>query len=408
MADEQNDKDSVVEEESTQSPPSESGTKESDPSGSLAADSATLDSDSLDTDSLDSGAHGSDELDPELIKLPRPATRIRPIMALAIIAICAVLILRLWNDLSFSREGDIVVVDTIADLNDDLLERYVEIEVTPDRQQAIRLLPSRKTTGPVLMPALGHSKELWIFVHPTPWTEEIRTDERYRGRLSRLSDQSFYDEMRSYYRSGKSVPRPMATSEVRKTLKSGAKEIRDLSGESFALTDDTVVRVQETSISKVRIVCNAAAVYIDEPTWRIALQAAGFFEGANLLDQTAVSHTVDSWTFEVPLRSGLEEIERMLTDDKLFAAKAEEIVVARSGTWKQLSLDGEEILMGKSQTGYTLKSIELGLAIEIPADAYIINSTESPDTYWYMLALVLLLVGFAAIFIFGFVANLRR
>lgn len=388
MAKEQNDKDSSTEDESTKA-------------SALKSESTTGEETPLE-------ASDSDALDPELIKLPRPSTRIRPIMAIAIVLICIVLIVRLWDDLQFSRQGEMVVVDSIADLSEDLVESYVEIEATPDRQQAIRLLPSRKTTGPILMPIIGHNKDLWIVVHPTPWTEDIRTDERYQGRLSRISDQSFYDPIREYYNSKTIVARPIAIEEVRKSLSAKSPRILDLAGESFEISANNTVRFLERSTSKVRVIANAGANYINEETWRIALENAGLFEGANPIDRTAVSHTTDSWTFELPLRSGIVEIEEMLTSARLFAAKAEEIVATRTGTWAELSLDGDEVVMGKAKPGFELKSIALGLAMEINADTYVLNTTENPQTYWYMLALVLFLAAIAAIFIFGIVATLRR
>ncbi len=349
-----------------------------------------------------------DEIDPELVKLPRSPTRIRPIMAMAIIAICLVLLFRIWDDLSYSRQGDPEVVDAISQLNDDLLDHHIELQATPDRHQAIRMLPSRKTTGPVLMPVLGHSKTLWVMVHATPWNETIVANERYQGRLVKISDMDFEDELQAHYKAGNSIPRIIAKSEVRKALKNKTNSIADASGEVFSVTASTPVVFQEISTRKVQILASSSADYTDENMWKLALANAGFFEGASEMDRAAVGNTTDTWTFEVPAPAGLADVQERLVEAKLFAAKASAITQVRKGTWSQLLLDDDDILLEKARLGFGLERISIAVPMQISPDAYILITTETPHTYWYMALLASVLAFFSLLFAFGIYQHIQR
>ena len=92
---------------------------------------------------------------------------------------------------------------------------------------------------------------------------------------------------------------------------------------------------------------------------------------------------------------------------RLFAASASEVTVTREGKWSELSLDGNDILLGKARVGFGVRRISLGLAPSLSADAYVLNTTEVPDTYWYVPLLVLILGIFGMIFAFGLYRKLR-
>lgn len=344
------------------------------------------------------------ELDPELIKLPRPKTRVRPITALAIIGICLTLTGRLLADLQFSRHGDTpTVVAGIESLSSDLENRFVELEVQPDRPQAVRLIPSRSKTGQVLVPVLGSAGKLWLLLQASPWNEATRTDERYRGRLTRMEDLGFDEPLRAHFRANKRVARPIALSEVRTALQTKSGTVHDAAGDLLSVEADTPVHFREVAVHAIRIVAVSTDPYNSEAGWSLALQGASILHA----ETAAISSTPDSWTFDVPAPGGLPEINSKLVAARLFAAKASEISTTREGVWSELSLDGDDILLGTARVGFQASNIALGIVPELDAHAYVLNTTEQPDTYWYVLLLFLALAGLGLLFAFGLYRSLR-
>ena len=49
---------------------------------------------------------GRDELDPELLVLPRPRASIGPLLALSVLVFCVYFLVRLRSDLVFAHAGD--------------------------------------------------------------------------------------------------------------------------------------------------------------------------------------------------------------------------------------------------------------------------------------------------------------
>lgn len=347
---------------------------------------------------LERGPAKGDDIDPELVRLPRSRTRVRPIMALAIIAICLTLLVRLIPDLIFSRQSSTPIrVDSAADLSADLENRFVEINVSPDRPQAVRILPSGSSVGEVLMPALGTGGKLWLLLPASPWTGPHVTSENYRGRLMRLADMDFATTLRSYFREGNNVPRPIALSEVRNALASGAMTVRNVAGDTLTVHPDTFVRVHEVAENRARVYAVSTDPYDNEAAWRLALEGAGILPS----DTAAVSSDTGSWTFEVPAPEGVEAIREKLVQARLFAASADEIGKTREGTWSELSLEGQDIMLGQPERGFKTQHIAVGAALELPEGAFLLSTTEEPGTYWYVLALVLLLAFFILLFTFG-------
>lgn len=341
-------------------------------------------------------------IDPELIKLPRPKTRVRPVTALAIVGICLTLTVRLFSDLQFSRnDADAVSVANLADLGEEFENSFVEIEARPDRPQALRVIPSRRETGQVLVPVLGTAGKLWLLLEASPWNEEARTDERYRGRLTRLSSVDFSEALQTRLKSSKQIPRPIALSEIRNALQNKTKQVHDGAGDRFELHADTVVSLKETATNRTRIVAVTTDSYKDEDGWRLALQNANLLQ----IGSQAISSTPSSWTFDV--EGQVQEVSDKLVVAKLFAAKAMLIETTRVGRWSELALDGDDILLGQARVGFHTSGLALGLAPQLHGQSYVLNTTETPDTYWYVPLLFSVLALFGLLFAFAFYRRVR-
>ncbi len=341
-------------------------------------------------------------IDPELVKLPRRKSSVRPITALAIIAICLTLMVRLLSDFSFSREGEEPgQVTLLTEVGDDLENQFIEIEARPDRPQALRLVPNGKTTGQVLVPVMGSNGRLWILLEASPWNEPARTNERYRGRLTRLDDLGFDEPLKVHFRSGKQVLRPIALPEIRTALQAGTSEVHDIAGDALRIDPDTPLRYEEVAQGTVRILAVSTDPYNSESGWSLALQNAG------ILVSDAVSSTPDSWTFDAKTKGGLAEVTSKLEEARLFAASAKVVSVTREGTWSELSLDGDDVLLGQARVGFVASNISLALPSNVHADALVLNTTERPDTYWYVPILIFALAGLGFLFAFGLYRKMR-
>jgi len=353
----------------------------------------------------ESGAAPVDELDPELIKLPRAKTRIRPIMAMAVIGICLTLGWRLSSDLRFSRLGDPQRIDDAQALNSDNENQFVELTLRPDRPQALRVIPNRATSGQVIVPVLGSQGRMWILLPATPWGGSADdTSEVYRGRLSRLDDMDFYDSLRERVAKETAALRPIALDKVRLALTSKVLEVSDVSGDKYTLAPTTAVQVEEVASQKVRILAVATDPYRDQASWSLALQNAGLLPPA----MAPVTSTPSSWTFDVPAPAGLDAVNAALRENKLFAAVASEIRSVRVGTWADLELDGGDILMGVAAPGMVIQNISVSAPPLVAKGAFLLDTTEAPGTYWYVIIIVLALAAFGMIFLSALAQSIRR
>ena len=347
----------------------------------------------------------SSELDPELIKLPRPKARIRPLLAAAILLLCLTLVVRLLDDLSFSRQSETPrSLEPGAELTGDDLNDYIEITAHPDRPQALRLLPSGKSTGPVLVPARGHQGALWLLLPTTPWHAGSHYDERYQGRLLAMDDVDFEPALRSHVKKSATVPRPIPLASVRRALADKSQEIADAVGDRFELSPDALVRVEEIYANKVEILAAATDPYNSEQSWTLALVNAGLLPQ----DEGPVTSTTSSWTFHVPAPEGLAAVQAQLREAKLFAARAAEIRQSREGKVSELSLEGDQIHLRDVQQGYEVREVFIALPQPLAKNALVLDTTEKPSTYWYVLPLVLFLALIAGIFAMGLGREILR
>jgi hypothetical protein len=199
----------------------------------------------------------------------------------------------------------------------------------------------------------------------------------------------------AYYQAGKQAMRAIPLAKIRTALQTNAAVVADVSGDVYQVHPETALHYEEVATDQVRVIAVSTDPYNNEASWQLALQNAGILPPGN----QAVSSDPNSWTFDVP--GQLKDVQDKLVAAKLFAAKAIELTSVRSGTWSELSLDQDDILLKEARVGFRATHIALALAPDIPAEAYVLNTTEKPETFWF----VPLLFGFIAllglIFAFG-------
>jgi hypothetical protein len=354
---------------------------------------------------------GRDEVDAELLVLPRPRPRVGPLLALSVVVFCVYFLVRLRSDLVFAHSGpDPAEVTGIAGAMAGELDSYVELrEAVPDRAAILRVFASEARDGHRLAPVLGSGDRLWLLFGGSHWTEPPAYDERVRGRLKRLADLPFRDELVAELARTR-LPRALDPGDALAALAARRKEVRDLSGDMVAAAADAPVTVVERAVGEARVTAFATDRYPDENAWRAALARAGLVAPGARLD----SATDASWSFRVAAPNGVEPVAAALVAARLFAARAEPVDRTHHAAWRDLSASGGDLVVAVSggppervpAAGITALLIETER--RAPTDARVIVMTDRPGDYWHVTVLYVLFALLAAVFAWAFVRGLRR
>lgn len=341
---------------------------------------------------------GRDEVDPELLVLPRPRPRIGPLLALSVLVFCAYFLIRLRSDLVFAHSGDDPVQVKGADgvLAADL-DSYVELTAVPDRAATLRVYASDARDGHRLAPVVGSADRVWLLFGGSHWVEAPAYDEVVRGRVKRLSDLPFRDQLVEQL-ADRRLPRALDRDAALSALGSGKPSARvgDVAGDPVDLDASTPVTVLERTAGQARVIGFATDRHPDEKSWRAALEAAGVLApGAALETQTDAS-----WSFLVPAPQGPEPLAARLVGARLFGARAEAVDRVHRATWGQLETRGGELVVGG---GARLHAASITTILAegrrtAPESARVIVTTDRPDDYWHVTALYVVLCALALVF----------
>lgn len=349
---------------------------------------------------------GRDELDPELVVLPRPRASIGPLLALSVLVFCVYFLVRLRSDLVFAHAGDdpAQVKDAAAVLAADL-DSYVEVPAIPDRAALLRVYTSDATDGHRLAPVLGSGGRLWILFAGNHWVEPPAYGERVRGRVKELDDLPFADALRDEL-ARTPLPRALdvkvvlAGMRVRPpTVTPKRAEVPDVSGDPVLLAAHDEVTVVVRATREARVVVVATDAQRDEAAWRAALEGAGL----TTTSPAAENQPAATWSFEVAAPDGLDAVAARLVAARLFAADVQPIDRTYRATWAQLSADGGTLVVpdgaGAARVDFADVSAILAHAPRrAPHDARVLVATDRPEDYWHVTAIYVVLIVLAAAF----------
>lgn len=354
-----------------------------------------------------------DEVDPELLSLPRPRPRVGPLLAVAVLAFCGYFLVRLRHDLTFSRQGDTPVqVVSPAQARAAESDSFVEVHAVPDAVSLLQVFASEATDGHRLAPILGSHSQLWLMLPGSHWNGPPRDDEIYRGRLVRLGDLPFYDELSDKLAQMAPQPRALGMAVVRAALvkHAGAApgELGDVGGDPVDVAQGTQVTIHYTVPGQALVTGYATDDEHDAATWRAALEKAGILPpGAPL-----VGRAREAWTFQAPAPDGAAALSERLVSAKLLAAHAAPLEKTATARWDALSLaegGGALAVAGGPEQPLpwsAITAIAVPARTRAPADARVIITGEAPGDYWYVLPLYLVLGGVALLFLWALVRAL--
>ena len=354
-----------------------------------------------------------DEVDPELLSLPRPRPRVGPLLAVAVLVFCGYFLIRLRHDLTFSRQGDTPVrIAGPAQAQAAESDSFVEVHAMPDAVSLLQVFASEATDGHRLAPVLGSHGQLWLMLPGSHWNGPPRADELYRGRLVRLGDLPFYDQLTAKLAEMAPQPHALGAAVVRGALAqhaaAGPGALADVAGDPVDVAGDTEVTIHYTVPGQALVTGYATDAEHDAATWRAALEKAGILPpGAPLVESAK-----EAWTFRAPAPDGAAAVSARLVSAKLLAAHAAPLEKTATARWSGLSLaEGGAALAVAGGPGQPLPwraitAITVPARTQAPADARVVVTGEAPGDYWYVLPLYLVLGGFALLFLWALVRAL--
>lgn len=348
-----------------------------------------------------------DEIDPELIALKRPIAGVGPLVLASVLALSAFLCWKLRHDLAYAlSDGAPRDLGRAADVWRSARafpdNAYVVVEALPDRTWPVRLR-GRQDVGHRLLPAIGTEGHLWIAVAGEAFTAAPAHDERYTGRVRRLTDLEFADELRAFLRAAPPLPRFV---DLATWGRGPDGVVRDLGGDTIPASADTPVEIDERIDGVALVTLLATDTLADAAAARRALVAAGLVPDPGL---EPVATTDASFTFEVPAPAGLSEVRRALAEAKLWNAHAVAKTVRHTARWGDLAADAGTIrVAGRTVSLGAVERVALLVRPTLPDHAYVLFEGDAPGTFWYVPVVVGLLLAVSLLTIVAFVRRFRR
>ena len=344
-----------------------------------------------------------DELDPELLVLPRPRPRIGPLLALSVLVFCAYFLVRLRSDLVFAHRGDDPVqVKGVAGALAAADDSYIELDAVPDRAAVLRVYASEAREGHRLAPVLGSGDRLWILFAGSHWSETPSYDERVRGRIKTLADMPFHDPLIEELARTR-LPRALDVAGAIAAV-GGAGELRDQSGDPVTVAPDTPVTVVQRGIGEARVTGYASERQPDEKAWRAALEQAGLIEPGRALE----SQNEASWSWRVPAPDGIEPVAARLVAARLFAARAETVDRTMKTAWRELRAEGGDLIVGQERVPPGgIRALLVDVVHRAPDGARVLVTTDRPGDYHHVIMICVALGVFGLLFAWALWRGLR-
>lgn len=359
----------------------------------------------------------ADDLDPELLRLPRPRTRIGPVLAASVVVFCAYMLITLRHDLAFSRAGE---TPTPVESPSALLEGaagaddFIALPATPDRAFVSRVGSSEAEDGHRLAPAQGTGGRLWLMLPGSVWASENLYDEVHVGRLRPLDGVPFGDALRTWVREQPPAPRFVTGTALREAAAGGAETITTATGDPIDLRPDTPVELRVERSDRTEIHAPLRGQRDGEAAWRAALTAAGItlapgVRAAGDPVEPEGDEPAEPEALVFTATAGAEEVRAALASARLLEAWAEPVVEHLQTSFGALSVTGAGFdVGGRTVAAGEVDWAAVSAARAIPGDAVVLITDERPETYWYILPLYIVLALFAVLFSWGLARSLRQ
>lgn len=324
---------------------------------------------------------GADEIDPDLVRLRRPAPKVGVITAAGIVVLCAILMIRLRHDLSFAGAGDTPRSVTVAALakGEVAAESFITVEAAPERAGALRLRVAQGSRGNRLVPVRGTGDRVWLALPGEDW-DSFRHDDRVTGRLRRVTDARMRGPLARGLREFPS-PRFTTGAELRAARTAGAAQVALLDGTAQALDAATEIELSVVDPGAVIVIAAKAGARTTDAAWAEALTAAGVLTAG----QAPLSSNSDVVRWEIRRADAAATVQAALDGAELWGARIEPSTTQLRAPWGKLVADADGVTGPQGRIPWAAIDVAAVWAPRtLPDGAWVVLVDERPADYWYL------------------------
>jgi hypothetical protein len=342
------------------------------------------------------GAPSDDEF-ASLAPAPRPRS---PLVALAVIALAGVLGWHLRDDLVYAlRPRAAVDLGDARKLAAPFVDNtYVTVRGQPDRRNALAIEPKGGRDRQLFFRLLGTGTRL--LVRALPPERRVDLDEQWSGRLRRVDALSYAPSLREYYANEVRAARYLALDGFRAALQSGHfDELRDRTGEPLTLAPSSTLGIDVLFADRLQVTLPKEK-FPSEADARHELERLGLTPSP--LDGT---DEVFRYFVDAPAAKRNEVVAKLESSGIGFAVDASHL----ENRLEELSLVGDTLRRGTKDVvpWAAVQAVSVDAPIRIADDAWVVAEGESPESFLWAPALLVMLAAFA-VFNVWYLARARR
>jgi len=363
-----------------------------------------------------------EEVDPELLKLPRRRRRRHPLISLAVIGLSLYLMWFVRQDLFFFFQGGTPTEagDAASALREGKLRAgsFVSLTGAPDRKHAI-VLESKLGGGyESFYRLLGTQNRIFVQQHRATRGADAVLASSLTGHLVRFDTLPYRQGLRDYFAKAQTIAHDLDLAEVERAKRTSATRLKDRTGAEVKVTAGTTVWVNVAYPNEWLIQASKRSYAKLEETRKLV---------ADLGLPTAVDDEESAAFFRYVVHAEPDQVALLLARfrDPSLHANVVRRQVSYSARWDQVSVSGRTLELNaadpsfpssyrvdKSATPPRLAAfkelpakipaegilyITIASPLEIAPDALVLLVGRRPAENWYYLALYVLLLAFIVI-----------
>lgn len=342
-----------------------------------------------------------DELDPDLIKLPRRKAKIGVITAAGVVFLSAFFLLKLNPDRRFAGSADAPATVSVADIAAGKVDRdkLVTVQGELTMAHAIRAANDKKTLGLRVVPMRGSDDKLWIVLPGDGYGKPSKGS--YTGRLRELNDLPFASTVREFV-----AAHPQAMFGTAAAVRAGfsSNKVATVGGETVDVRDGDRVGFDVVDPNAATIDCTFNEHHEDIQSCAAELTKAGITTTGTPRPGREQAY------FDVTAENAVATTTPKLEAAKLWGMRVDRVTRHYETTWGKLK--------SSSPAGFTVDTTTIpdaqldliGLYVmrSIPSDAYALIMGESPEDYWYVLPVTIILAIITLLFAWALVRAVKR
>jgi|JI10StandDraft_1071094.scaffolds.fasta_scaffold02073_3 hypothetical protein len=349
---------------------------------------------------------GKDEIDPDLIRLPRGALQIGLIAAAGVLVLCIALLVRLRHDVGYAREDDtprpVTAADIVAGKVAD--NSYVTLEAPPDRAGAVRLRLTKGSDGHRVVAVRGTGDRLWLALPGDAMDHAAQRDDRVSGRLRRLADVRYAGPLARAL-AAYPAPRFITGAELRRARTANATSVTLIDGQPLTLGADADVDLSVVDPNAAIVVAALSEGHPTAAAWAEALVAAGVIAAG----QAPISATADLVRWEVRRPDAVAAVQAILDQAQLSGARTDASATNLRTRFSALAVTDAGVTSPAGVIPWSAIDVAAVWAPRpVPAGAWVVLADERPGDYWYMQAIFVGLVLIGALATWALVRAVRR